>query len=73
MQPGNPTGLSHSFKKMNIDTLTNLWTSCIFGQSNTGISLQQAAKSYIDTYFQRYRQMPKIFEKTGSIKTRLRP
>lgn len=43
-------------KKMNIDTLTNLWTSCIFGQSNTGISLQQAAKSYIDTYFQRYRQ-----------------
>lgn len=43
-------------KKLNIDTLTNLWTSCIFGQSNTGISLQQAAKSYIDTYFQRYRQ-----------------
>ncbi|MDN5306313.1 MAG: hypothetical protein PWQ53_972 [Bacteroidota bacterium] len=43
-------------KKMNIDTLTNLWTSCIFGQSNTEISLQQAAKSYIDTYFQRYRQ-----------------
>jgi len=43
-------------KKMNIDTLTNLWTSCIFGQSYTEISLQQAAKSYIDTYFQRYLQ-----------------
>jgi len=48
-------------KKMNIDTLTNLWTSCIFGQSNTGISLQQAAKSYIDTYFQRYRQDARNF------------
>ena len=48
-------------KKLNIDTLTNLWTSCIFGQSNTGISLQQAAKSYIDTYFQRYRQDARNF------------
>ena len=48
-------------KKMNIDTLTNLWTSCIFGQSNTGISLQQAAKSYIDTYFERYRQDARNF------------
>lgn len=48
-------------KKMNIDTLTNLWTSCIFGQSNTEISLQQAAKSYIDTYFQRYRQDARNF------------
>ena len=43
-------------KKLNIDTLTNLWTRCIFGQSYTEISLQQAAKSYIDTYFQRYLQ-----------------
>ncbi len=48
-------------KKLNIDTLANLWTSCIFGQSNTEISLQQAAKSYIDTYFQRYRQDAKDY------------
>lgn len=52
-------------KKMNIDTLTNLWTSCIFGQSYTAMSLQQAAKSYIDTYFQRYRQDAKDYRENS--------
>lgn len=52
-------------KKLNIDTLTNLWTSCIFGQSYTAMSLQQAAKSYIDTYFQRYRQDAKDYRENS--------